>query len=345
MGLAAGAGDGVLLELRAREAFLKRDYRTAGQLAKVCAEQAAADGDQGSWWHMTFLEAECYRDMGQQQDCIAVTKQLRAHALTVDSSELMCRVLTLESVSLQGLGELEAALADAEEAVQIGSTASLRAEIRIDAQTALVATLAERGDNDEAWQQCKALIELLEASTDAQAAGKGYWAVGNVAFLRQESGDGVHYHQLAAERLSPSNDLALWAWFNRASAAMRLSAGIADADTEDCMDRAELAASIIGVTDDIRRSNHMNRAHWHFRRGEFAEAVRLLLPICAEAPSMAHQRAGEAHLLLSQALREVGECAEALRYLKGSQAYFDQAGAMDRSAHVADEIAGFPQAS
>ncbi|MFT4470306.1 hypothetical protein ACMX2H_10400 [Arthrobacter sulfonylureivorans] len=345
MGLAAGAGDEVLLELRAREAFSKRDYQTAGQLAKVCAEQAAAGGDQGTWWHMTFLEAECYRDMGQQQDCIAVTKRLRVHSLTAESSELMCRVLTLQSVSLQGLGELDAALADAEAAVHIGTDNRLRTEIRIEAQTALVATLAERGDNDEAWDQCRVLIKLLEASTDAQAAGKGYWAVGNVAFLRQESGHGVHYHQLAAERLSPSNDLALWAWFNRASAAMRLAAGIADAETEDCMDRAELAASIIGVTDDIRRSNNMNRAHWHFQRGEIDEAAQLLVPICEESPSMAHQTAGEANLLLSKTLRVKGDCSAALRHLKESRAYFDQSGAKDRAAQVAAEIARFPQAS
>jgi tetratricopeptide (TPR) repeat protein len=345
MDLTAGAGDGVLLELRAREAFTHRDYRNAAELAQKCAQQAATAGDQGTWWHMTFLQAECYRDLGEQEDSVATTNVLKAHSLTKASAELMCRVLTLASVSLLGMGTLAEALEDARAATTLGAQANLRTDVQIDAQSALVAALAESGRKDEAWDQCHDLVQLLAISTDSQLAGKGYWSVGNVAFFRQQPDEGVRFHKLAAEHLSPSNDLALWAWFNRASGAMRLSAGINDTETADCLDRAELAASIIGITDDVRRLNQMNRANWHFLQGEFSETIRLLTPLCAESDSMAHQTAGTAHSLLGKALRKQGECAEALRYLKISEAYFDQAGAKDRAAEVAAEIAGFPQAS
>ncbi len=49
---------------------------------------------------MTFLQAECYRDLGTQHDCIDTANVLEAHSLTGASAELMCRVLTLLSVSL-----------------------------------------------------------------------------------------------------------------------------------------------------------------------------------------------------------------------------------------------------
>lgn len=345
MVIAAGAGDGILLELRARDAFAKRDYVVARNIARERAERAAGEGDQGTWWHMTFLEAECFRDAGLFYECIDTAQTLEAHALTADSPELLSRVLTIKSVAAQGAGELADALTFATSAVALSESAELRSEIRMSALTALVAALAENDRMDEAWQQCQRLIKLLQASDDAQMAGKGYWAVGNVAFLRQDPREGVRYHQLAAEHLSPSNDLSLWAWFNRASAAMRFAAGIADTEAEDCMDRAELAASIIGLTDDVRRMNQLNRAHWHFQRGEIDEAAQLLVPICEESPSMAHQTAGEANLLLSKTLRVKGDCPAALHHLKESRAYFDQSGAKDRAAQVAAEIAGFPQAS
>ena len=345
MVIATGAGDGVLLELRARDAFAKRDYVEARKIARERAARATGDGDQGTWWHMTFLEAECFRELGRYYDCISTAETLKAHALTVASPELLCRVLTIRSVAAQGAGELADALEFATSAVALSESAELRSEIRVAALTALVAALAENDRMDEAWQQCQCLIKLLHTLNDAQMAGKGYWAVGNVAFLRQDPSEGVRYHQLAAEHLSPSNDLSLWAWFNRASAAMRFAAGIADTEAEDCMDRAELAASIIGLTDDVRRMNQLNRAHWHFHRGEVDEAAQLLVPICVESPSMAHQTAGEANLLLSKTLRVKGDCDAALRHLKDSRAYFDQSGAKDRAEQVAAEIAGFPQAS
>ncbi|MGW6175037.1 hypothetical protein ACWF5H_16245 [Arthrobacter sp. NPDC055138] len=344
MDLAAGAGDGVLLELRAREAFVKREYISSAVLAKRCAEQAAEAGDPGTWWHMTFLEAESYRESGDQKNCINTARSLKHHSLSLGSAELMCRVLTLESVSLQGMGELREALTTAESAVKVGQAAGLRNEIQIGAESALVAALAESGQIDEAWVHCQDLIQLLKVAADAQLAGKGYWAVGNVAFLRQEPDIGVLYHGLAAEQLSPSNDLRLWAWFNMSSAAMRLSAGIADQETADCMDRSELAGSIIGTSEHVGHLNQLNRARWFFLTGKPQEAAKLLGPICGQS-DLPHQTAGEANMLLAKALREQGDCEAALRHLKDSQAYFSQAGAKDRAAQVAAEIAGFPQAS
>ncbi|MFP3570739.1 hypothetical protein, partial [Paraburkholderia sp. SIMBA_030] len=77
---------------------------------------------------------------------------------------------------------------------------------------------------EDAWRECLVLETLLTDEVDEDTAGKGYWVIGNVAFLTDHVSEGVRYHDQAAEWLSPSKDVDLWARFNRASAEMRLQA-------------------------------------------------------------------------------------------------------------------------
>jgi tetratricopeptide (TPR) repeat protein len=338
-------GSGVLAELRAREAFRRREYAQALKIAKEISSKALAARDDSTWWQMTMFQAECQREMGHSRSCIDTAVLLLKHSLTVGSSELQCRVLNLLSDVSQAVGELEHALAYGAKAVETARDGEVAQDLRIGSMLALIAALAESDQLDRAWQESEKLLQLVDSNIDTQTTGKCYWVAGNVAFLRQQPKVGVKYHQLAAERLSPSNDLALWAWFNRASAAMRLTAGIADAETVDCMERAELASTIIGTDDGDSSANVLNRAHWHYLNGDMSGAVNLLTSICAEPVKLAHQSAGEANMLLARALRKQGDCEAALRHLKDSEAYFSQAGAKDRAAQVAAEIAGFPQAS
>jgi tetratricopeptide (TPR) repeat protein len=348
MGIMAPAdlsGDSVLIELRAREAFGRRDYQHGLALAKQAAVRAHEVGDETAWWQMTLFQAECQRGMGDIRSCIDTAEVLREHPITLKSRALECRILSLLSDVCQAAGELERAVRYGIEAVKISSDVEVDEDLRLGSLLALIASLAESDELEQAWQQCLTLVQFLGSGIDSQTAGKGYWVIGNVAFLRQQADTGIKYHKLAAEHLSPLNDLALWAWFNRASASMRLSAGVADTETEDCMERAELAASIIGEDGSDRFKNRLNRANWHVLNGELEQAVAILVHICTESEAMGHQTAGEANLLLGKALREQGDCLNALRRLKDSQAYFSQAGAKDRAAQVAAEIAGFPQAS
>ena len=338
------AGESVLLELRAREAFGRREYQQALRLAQQISVQSIAENP-ATWWQMTLFQAECYRELGDLTSCVETAMSLRRHPLTVGSSELECRVLNLLSDVSQVAGALDKAVEYGLESVSVCESMEVNTDLRIGAFLALIAALAESDETDAAWEYCVPLERLVETEIDSQTAGKAYWVIGNVAFLRSEAGQGVKYHQLAAKMLSPSNNLALWAWFNRSSAAARLAAGVTDADTLDCIERAELASSIVGAKRLDRVLDEINRAHWHLLAGESRQAVDLLAPICTEPEGMGHQTAGEANLLLGKALREQGDCLNALHRLKDSQAYFSQAGAKDRAAQVAAEIAGFPQAS
>jgi tetratricopeptide (TPR) repeat protein len=329
------SGSNILLELRAREAFMRRRYDQALEIAREAADLASSRGDTAAWWQMTFLRGESFRGQGLYEECKGVAEELREHPLTASSPALAAKVLTMLSVVSQISGELPTAIGLAREALQLSDLDEGLSGLQVEAQLALIAALTESDQLDEAWTECLALVRLLDGEPDSQVAGKAYWAVGNVAFLRQQPADGVKYHRLAAEQLSPTNDLALWAWFNRASAAMRLAVELADDETYECIQRAELATSVVGGNDaDVLHVNFI-KGHWLFLKGDLPAAVEILREVSAQAPRLANHITGDALLLLGRGLRGVGDCASSLDYLYESEKHFKEAGALDRAGQAA----------
>ncbi|WP_019483031.1 hypothetical protein [Arthrobacter sp. TB 23] len=336
-------GDQLLYELRAREAWSQRDYERARVIAGQAVDLALKDNDDVAWWNMAFLQAECLRAEGALEQSVELAQKLRDHSLTSQSPSLAVRVLTLLAVGLQGLGQLPEAVRQATAAVEMATDAVDAPELRVEAHQALIASLAESDRLDEAWTRCLALSVLLSTEMRSQTAGKAHWAIGNVAFMRREVADGTKFHSLAAAHLSPNNDLDLWARFNRASAAKRLAAGVVDAETLECIERAETASSIVGGNDRDQLELSLTRAHWLVLTGQLNAAVKRLKPICADSTILASQTAGEANLLLGRALAGRGDDIEAMNYLDAAKANFIQSGAHDRAAHVAELIESLMQ--
>ena len=129
------------------------------------------------------------------------------------------------------------------------------------------------------------LAEVVSAEVDDQLIGKVYWVIGNVAFLCNKVQEGLEYHELAAATFSPARNLDVWAKFNKASAAMRLAADVADADTLRCIERAELATDVIGGSANDYLLMKLNRGHWSFLAGDSQTAVELLDRLCALMPT------------------------------------------------------------
>ncbi|NKX53311.1 hypothetical protein HGG74_01910 [Arthrobacter sp. E918] len=329
------SGANILVELRAREAFMRRRYDQALAFAREAADLAAAREDNAAWWQMTFLRAESFREQGRYQECRVVAEELREHPLTSASPELTARVLTMLSVVSQISGELPQAIDLAGEALRSNGLGEQPFGLQVEARLALVAALAENDQLDEAWTECLALTGMLDGEADSQIAGKAYWVVGNVAFMRRHAAEGVKYHRLAAEHLSPTNDLALWAWFNRASAAMRLAAGLVDEETYECIQRAELATSIVGGNGEDRLIVEFTKGHWHFLNGDLQTATDILSGVCEQGTNLPSNLTGETTLLLGRALGELGDVDRGVEYLRQSEEYFRQAGALDRAAHAA----------
>jgi tetratricopeptide (TPR) repeat protein len=333
-------GEQVLLELQARSAWNQRDYEHAQHIAEEAAALAAELDDDNAWWNMTFLQAECLRKRGLMRESAGVAHSLQQHPVTTQSIALAARVSTLSSLALQGCGDLK-------EAVVAGRHAATKSaevgqdELQIEAQNALIAALADSDQLDDAWSECLVLADLVEDNASKQTAGMSYWAIGNVAFLLHRVNDGTKYHRLAAENLSPTNDLDLWARFNRASAALRLAAGVVEPETLECIDRAEMASSIVGGSERDRVELALTRGHWLVLTGQFDAAIERLRTVTSHESLLATHTAAEARLLLGQAFNARHIELEALLNLEASEQLFVQSGANDRAAvarHLIHEV-------
>ncbi|HEX7203356.1 MAG TPA: XRE family transcriptional regulator, partial [Arthrobacter sp.] len=148
----------------------------------------------------------------------------------------------------------------------------------------------------------------------------------------------VKHHERAAKLLSPANDIELWARFNKASATVRLTAGIVEPETLSAIERAELAFSIVSGTKGDALEVAFIRARWLYLTGDIVAAVEKLREIHAERNALAKHTAGEVSLLLGKSLKAAGEPDEALVHLQEAQKAFSAAGAGDRVQQALDAV-------
>lgn len=325
-------------ELQAHEHRTNHAFVDAANSAHNAAEIARSEGDVDSWWNMTFLEAENLLDAEDFEACAALASSLVAGSRSAAKPETQAQAYILLAKARQGGGLLEEAADAAREAVALVAGEN-DIEVNVKARQALIAALADSGRLDEAWTESLALADAIEAEVDDQLVGKGYWVIGNVAFLCNKVQDGLKYHELAAATLSPARNLDIWAKFNKASAAMRLAADVADADTLRCIERAELATDIIGGTSNDYLLMKLNRGHWNYLAGDFAAAIELLEAVCNDADKPLPQILGEACLLLGRAHSSMGHHDKAREHLLNAAEHFEAAGAQQRADQAREFLA------
>ena len=329
----------VIAELEARESWKRRDYRAGYTQAGHAAELAIAAGDEHRWWKMVLLQAECLRDQGSFEECQQLAATLAAHPVSASAPDLGARAHILHAQSLQALGRLPEAVDSASAAADLVAGDFENVYLHIQAQQALIAALAESGRLPAAWRECLVLKSLLTDVIDEDTAGKAYWVIGNVAFLTQRAAEGSQYHDLAAERLSPSRDVDLWARFNRGSADMRLRAQLSNGATLRCIERAELATEVVGGSERDLLEMALVRGHWYYITGDLDAAIKILAPVRSKFHILASQTAAEAAFVLGKAMMEQGNDTESLQILEEAATLFDTAAATERSATVRDYLA------
>jgi transcriptional regulator with XRE-family HTH domain len=328
----------VLAGLYARQAWDLRDYPLAATHAAAAAQIALEAKNTSAWWNMTYMQAECLMKQGELKECQNLVQRLLDHPMASESVGLGVRARQMLAAVCHGRGELSVAVGHAEEAVRLCAQLPKGSTLIIGALRALIGALAESGRLDEAWQYCQDMNAQMDNHSMTQLAGEVAWVIGNVAFMRHDYAEGIKYHERAAQMLSPANDIDLWARFNKASAAVRLSSGIVEPETLTSIERAELALSIVGGnrTDELEVA--FIRARWLYLTGDIVAAVQKLREIHAERDALARHVAGEVALLLGKALKAAGESEEALVYLDEAQKEFSAAGASDRVQQAMDAV-------
>lgn len=328
----------LLAALYARQSWDMRDYPAAAAQAEKAAQMALANKDTVSWWNMAHLQASSLLKNADYQKCKDVIETLLKHPLSEDTPGLAMRAEQLMASACLGMGQLPEAVEHATISVQRGATLSHESNGYIAALRTLIAVLAESGRLDEAWIHCQTLSRLVDDSLLPQLAGEIYWVIGNVAFMRHDVEQGLANHARAGKLLSPASDLALWARFNKATASVRLSAGVVEPETLEAIERAELAQSVVGanLVDELEVA--LIRAHWHYLSGDMPTALTLLTRLHEQRDNLATHTAGEVALLLGKTLKAMGRTAEALEVLTESKNLFASAGATDRVALALDNI-------
>ncbi|MET4094964.1 hypothetical protein [Arthrobacter sp. UYCu712] len=324
-------------ELQAYEHRTNHNFVKAAGSAQEAAEIARSEGDMDAWWNMTFVQAENLLDAEEFETCAALASGLVGGPHATTEPHAKARTYILVAKAWQGAGLLEQAADAARAAVELASDDDV--ETNVKARQALIATLADSGRLDDAWAECLDLAEAVSAEVDDQLIGKVYWVIGNVAFLCSKVQEGLEYHELAASTFSPARNLDVWAKFNKASAAMRLAADVADADTLRCIERAELATDVIGGSANDYLLMKLNRAHWNFLAGEASAAIELLDQICADPDKPSPQILGEACLLLGRAHSAIGNPDAARENLLRAVDHFEASGAQQRADQVREYLA------
>jgi transcriptional regulator with XRE-family HTH domain len=328
----------VLAGLYARQAWDLRDYPLAASHAATAAQIALEGKNTSAWWNMTYMQAECLIKQGNLQGCQKIVQHLLEHPMATESVGLGVRARQMLAAVCQGQGQLSVAVDHAMEAVKLCARLPRGSTLIIGAHRALIGALAESGRLDEAWKFCQDMNDHVDEHSMSQLAGEVAWVIGNVAFMRHDYPEGIKYHERAAKMLSPANDIELWARFNKASAAVRLSSGIVEPETLSSIERAELALSIVGGNKTDQLEVAFIRARWLYLTGDIVAAVEKLREIHAERSALAKHTAGEVSLLLGKSLKAAGEAEEAMVYLEEAQKAFSAAGAQDRVQQALDAV-------
>ena len=331
----------MLNEYHALQLWERREYREAIAEAAEAATKARGEGDKQGFWRMSLLKAECQVELGLMAEFAEGARLLADDPEIVADPTLRVRATTLYSRALQCQGQVGEALAMAKEAAAIELSGSVDSVNYFETHHALIASLAESGKLPEAWDVAQSLLKLIGPETPQQTAGLAYWAVGNVAFLTDRNAEGAKWHDQAALSLSPSNDVNLWAQFNKASAHVRIQSGLLEPATLECIERAELAFSVSGGSPTDELETELVRSNWLLLTGEPEESTRRLEALLAGPVLLPDSIIAQCEQLMALALYELGRKGEALAAAQRSEKIFVALGAIrmaDLSREVIDKI-------
>lgn len=333
--------DYMIDEYAARQFWDRREYKEAMNQAAAAAEKALGRGDKSAYWRTSLLMAECQLEMGLIQDFATSARRLAEDPSIREVPTMEARAKALHARALHALGLVGEALRVAQEAAAIELLDETSDSSHFDTHHALIASLAESGDLEQAWKTALSMEAMITSDTPVQTAGQAYWAIGNVAFLMEDSVLGLYHHEMAAGRLSPSNDVNLWALFNKASAHMRIQAGLIEPSTLVCIERAELAISVTGGSPIDELEIALVRAHWLLLSGDAEDSVKRLRSILEQRELLPSHTLAETEYILALALFELKVYDEALKTARHCEAIFTVLGAgrrAEEASHLVDNI-------
>ncbi|MCQ1954417.1 hypothetical protein [Arthrobacter sp. zg-Y238] len=316
----------ILNEYRAQQAQERRDYVAAIAHSWTAAEAASESGDAWGFCRMAFQAGQLQLNFGFTEDAVATCRQLLESEAVKDYPEFESRTRVLLARILHDDGQMQEALAVAREASRRPAK-ELSLDGRRRVQQVLVASLADEGDTEAAWAETAHLVAMLDGVTSARTIGMTYWTVSNVAFMSSRIDEGLKNQRLAAEALSRLDDVNLWAQFNKATAHVRLVAGLAGGETAEFLERAEVAFAVAGGSEVDLYEMRITRAWFELMSGNEGVAEGLLCSLAKELAGPYPFLHARTLLILAQCLDGTGRQDEASECALQCERIFSELGA------------------
>jgi transcriptional regulator with XRE-family HTH domain len=327
---AASAGrELALCEFNARAAWEECDYAEAAAHATRAVEAADRAGRPDAWWNASYLRAQALRAMELYTECWNLAIELSKHPVARGATELRVRALVLASTSRRADGYLESALDHAYQAMDDAASLPATAPSWVHAHLVMISALAELGHLDDTSLIAKDLRAVHDELGDTHLSGLVAWALGNLAFMHGDVGSGRAYHEQAAATLRPNADLRAWGRLHKASATMRLGAGVGQ-DVAELLESARFALGLVGNRSD-KAELTLVEAAYSIHKGEAQQAlVQIDESLASDAHLPAHTL-GEANTMRHRALTALGKVDDAKSAIAQAALQFEKAGA-DRRA-------------
>ncbi|GAA5228770.1 hypothetical protein [Paeniglutamicibacter antarcticus] len=216
------------------------------------------------------LLSDDYEGALQTADILCAALYVQADPVLKAKSEI------LRAAAWRNLAHHESAIETSRQALKTLAAVHGASRIRAEAYQGLIASLVEAGQIEKAWELREPLVEVLAETPDNEFSGQCYWTLGNLAFAHGQNAAGLDYHERAAGFLKLVNKIHVWARFNKASADVQLQAGVANNQTNDCIERAELAYAILGGTTTELAGLATTKARWLLATEQLEQAVEIL---------------------------------------------------------------------
>lgn len=268
-------------------------------------------------WHGFWLVAQRHLRQGRRAEARRCLEQTVELADDLDIPELRCRARTQLARCLRSLGEINGALATAEEAYQAARAAELPAAEIGAALLALMSCEAEAGRLPDARAHADELLEVV-GERGGTLGAEARWAS---ATVRVRQGDYEGAQELLAQAvdgLASSDDLLLWLRLRLAAASLLLQSRPPLAErAAERLAEAEPAVALVG-TEVTRQELATLQAHLAYQQGRPADARESLKALQGKELLITHRDRMRLCILEAQLMILDGELtagAEQLRKL------------------------------
>lgn len=319
-----------------------QDDALAASEAAYAACLAYEQRNAPAWWDMSMLQAQSLIALRRLEEAEAVLQRMDKSSLMVVAPELQSVVQGRLSTIARNAGRLLEALDLARQAVASAAELSDQAPARLQAAFILIAALSVKGDLDEAWDVATSL-EITEDSPSVPSLliARGAWASGNVAFRRGEVEVGRRQHALAAKLLLPQTDLEGWAEFHKASANLKLQAGLMDDSVRESIRNAELGLELVGKPNQ-RLELTLVQARFALLTDDLGTAEELLDLVVGQRDLLGFEARTELEDSLGQYYSARGSSAQAAHHLTQAAQLYSEAGADEKARELMDQVRALP---